>query len=49
LRTKAAVSAFARQLNIHPGIVVGRLQHDGLVDLSWMNDLEVSFRFTEPK
>lgn len=49
LRTKAAVNAFSQQLNIHPGIVVGRLQHDGLIDLSWMNDLKVSFRFTESK
>ena len=47
LRTKAAVSAFAEQIGIHPGIVVGRLQHDGLIDPSWMNDMRVSFRFVE--
>ncbi len=44
LRTKAAVDAFARQIGVHPGIVVGRLQHDGLIDPSWMNDLKQSFR-----
>ncbi|WP_124946646.1 ImmA/IrrE family metallo-endopeptidase, partial [Sulfurirhabdus autotrophica] len=45
LRTKAAVCDFAEKIGIHPGIVVGRLQHDGLIDPSWMNDLRVSFRF----
>lgn len=47
LRTKAAVDAFAQRLGIHPGIVVGRLQHDGLIEPSWMNDLKQSFRFKE--
>jgi hypothetical protein len=35
--------AFAQQAGMHPGIVVGRLQHEGLIDRSWMNDLKVSF------
>lgn len=47
LRSKAAVQSFARQLGIHAGIVVGRLQHDGLIEPSWMNDLKQSFRFKE--
>jgi HTH-type transcriptional regulator/antitoxin HigA len=42
LRTKSAVIEFAKEINIHPGIVVGRLQHDHLIDVSWMNDLKVS-------
>lgn len=45
LRSKAAVVAFAQQIGVHPGIVVGRLQHDKLIDPSWMNDLKQSFRF----
>lgn len=45
LRTKAAVTDFARKIGVHPGIVVGRLQHDGLIEPSWMNDLKQSFRF----
>ena len=45
LRTKAAVRDFAGKIGIHPGIVVGRLQHDDLIDPSWMNDLRESFRF----
>jgi HTH-type transcriptional regulator/antitoxin HigA len=44
LRSKAAVKGFAAQLGIHPGIVVGRLQHDGLVAPSWMNDLKQSMQ-----
>lgn len=47
LRNKAAVRDFAARIGIHPGIVVGRLQHDGLLELSWMNDLKQSFRFKQ--
>jgi HTH-type transcriptional regulator/antitoxin HigA len=47
LKTRMAVTDFARQIGIHPGIVVGRLQHDRLIDPSWMNDLKQSFRFNE--
>jgi HTH-type transcriptional regulator/antitoxin HigA len=49
LRTKLAVRNFAHQIGIHPGIVVGRLQHDGIIDPSWMNDLKQSFKFIEPE
>ena len=45
LKTKTAVVTFAQQIGVHPGIVVGRLQHDGLIQLSWMNDLKKTFRF----
>lgn len=47
LRSKAAVIDFALQVGVHPGIVVGRLQHDGLIEPSWMNGLKQSFRFEE--
>lgn len=43
-RTKAAVKAFARDLDIHPAIVVGRLQYEGIIKQSWMNDLKASFK-----
>ena len=49
LRTKEAVRAFATSIGIHPGIVVGRLQRDHIIDPSWMNDLKLSFRFTAEK
>ena len=47
LRSKTLVKTFAKQIGIHPGIVVGRLQHDSLIEPSWMNDLKTSFRFKE--
>jgi HTH-type transcriptional regulator/antitoxin HigA len=47
LRSKAAVVDFATRIGIHPGIVVGRLQHDGIIEPSWMNDLKQSFRFKQ--
>lgn len=47
LTTKQAVAEFAHHLGIHPGIVVGRLQHDGIIHPSWMNDLKDSFRIAE--
>jgi HTH-type transcriptional regulator/antitoxin HigA len=46
LKSKNAVVEFAERLGIHPGIVVGRLQHDGLIDYrSFLNDLKVSFQY----
>ena len=47
LKTKNAVREFAKNIGVHPGIVVGRLQHDGLIAVSWMNDLKATFRFAE--
>jgi len=43
LRTKRKAEEFAQAIGIHPGIVVGRLQHDGYIEPSWMNDLKQSF------
>src|SRR5690606_32525386 len=45
LQSKRAVEEFAQRIGIHPGIVVGRLQHDLLIEQSWMNSLKQSFRF----
>ena len=44
-KTKAGVSAFAGRLGIAPGIVVGRLQHEGYLPFNWMNDLKVYYRW----
>jgi HTH-type transcriptional regulator/antitoxin HigA len=44
-KTKAAVTKFARSIGVHPAIVVGRMQHDQLLDVTWLNDLKVSFVF----
>lgn len=38
--TRAAVQAYAERVGVHPGIVVGRLQHDGLLEPHWLNDLK---------
>lgn len=37
-----AVIQIARQLGIAPGIVVGRLQHDGIIPWNWLNNLKVN-------
>jgi len=41
------VTEFARSIGVHPAIVVGRMQHDQLLDVTWLNDLKVSFVFKE--
>ena len=46
-KAKFAVTEFARSTGVHPGIVVGRMQHDGLLDVKWLNDLKVSFVFRD--
>lgn len=40
LRSKAKVLAFAEKLGIHAGIIVGRLQHEGIIPMNWLNDLK---------
>lgn len=44
LKSKDAVVEFSKRVGVHPGIVVGRLQHDGLIEPTWMNGLKVSLR-----
>jgi HTH-type transcriptional regulator/antitoxin HigA len=44
---RTAVVGFAAKLGIHPGIVVGRMQHDRVLDVTWLNDLKVSFQFSK--
>lgn len=46
-RTRVAVQAFAEHVGVHAGIVVGRMQHDGLLEVTWLNDLKVSFAFAK--
>lgn len=47
LAGRPAVLEFAHRLGIHPGIVVGRLQHDGIIQPSWMNNLKDRFQIAE--
>jgi HTH-type transcriptional regulator / antitoxin HigA len=46
-RSRAQVLALARDAGVHPGVVVGRLQHDGRIPFSYMNGLRVQFRFAQ--
>lgn len=41
------VRAFAQQLGIAPGIIVGRLQHDDVVPFRSLNYLKRRFRLVE--
>lgn len=42
-RSKADVCRFAESLHLHPGIVVGILQHRGVVPFNFMNELKDKF------
>jgi HTH-type transcriptional regulator/antitoxin HigA len=44
-----SITEFAEELNIAPGIVVGRLQHDRRADYSWFNSLKRKFVFKKPE
>lgn len=44
---KVAIAAFAQSIGVSPGIVVGRLQHDGLLPYSHCNDLKNRYKFVE--
>ncbi len=45
--TLANIRRFANRLGIAPGIVVGRLQHDGKIPFSKGNVLKKRFKFSE--
>lgn len=42
---KNDILQFALKMKIHPGIVVGRLQHDEIIDQSWHNDLREQYHW----
>ncbi|PFG53563.1 addiction module HigA family antidote [Marinobacter sp. LV10R520-4] len=44
-RTKAAICEFAEQVGIAPGIVVGQLQHRGMLDYKFCNDLKKFYQW----
>jgi HTH-type transcriptional regulator / antitoxin HigA len=45
--SRGTVRSFAARAGIAPGIVVGRLQHEGLVDWSYLNDLKVRYKWND--
>ncbi|WP_319559005.1 HigA family addiction module antitoxin [Marispirochaeta sp.] len=42
------IRSFAEKISLHPGIVVGRLQHDGLLDYKFQNGLKEGFEYAYP-
>lgn len=46
--TRETIQEFARDVGVAPGIVVGRLQHDGHVEYKHFNDLKVWYRWVDP-
>jgi HTH-type transcriptional regulator / antitoxin HigA len=44
---RSAVVEFAAEIGIHPGIVVGRLQHDGRLKPSVLNELRQQYRLRQ--
>jgi HTH-type transcriptional regulator/antitoxin HigA len=45
--SEASIRAFARELGVHSGIVVGRLQHLNLIDFRWHNSLRSKYEWRE--
>ncbi len=45
--SRKAVCAFAEKINLSPGIVVGRLQHEQHIPYSWLNKLKRKLDFPE--
>lgn len=43
LVSKESIRKFSEKTGIHPAIVVGRLQHEKIIEMSWCNDLKVNF------
>lgn len=41
------IREFAKQIGIHPGIVAGRLQHEGRIKKTWHHDLRTRFEWPE--
>jgi len=42
--TQQSVIEFSNEMNIHPGILVGRLQRDQIIGYECMNDLKVKYK-----
>lgn len=45
--SQEAIKAFAAEIGVAPGIVVGRLQHDGILPFSHCNDLKRTLAWTD--
>lgn len=47
LRSKQRILEFADRVGVHPGVVVGRLQHDGILPYTHCNDLKMRLEWAE--
>jgi HTH-type transcriptional regulator/antitoxin HigA len=47
IRSQTQAVALAGEAGVHPGIVVGRLQHDGTIPHSHFNRLRIRLAFTD--
>lgn len=47
-RSKVAIANFAREVGIAPGIIVGMLQHEGVVPWTHLNGLKRRYRWAHP-
>ncbi len=47
LKSARAIEAFAESIGIAPGIVVGRLQHDGLIGYDQFNGLKIRYQWAK--
>ena len=45
--TEEAIKNFAKKINIAPGIIVGRLQKEGILEYQWQNKLKRTFELVE--
>lgn len=45
---EGSVRAFAQKIGIHPGVVVGRLQHEKRIHYGRLNHLKVKYEFERP-
>ena len=45
--TLTQIKRFASNIGTAPAIVVGRLQHDRILPMSWGNDLKVRYKWVE--
>ena len=46
---ESQIRLFAKRIGIHPGIVVGRLQHDKLIKFTWHNGLKEKYEIAVSK
>src|SRR5690606_29318018 len=47
LKSTAAVTAFSKRIGLHPGIVVGRLQHEKIIPFKFLNGLKTRLEWVE--